>query len=76
MEDHLYRSINNAPIQINPQNIQVKSSEQNIPQSKHLSKFVNNNITLNLNIDSYFLNILASLDVSTWFTTGGPIKNQ
>ena len=28
---------------------------------------------MSLNIASYFLNILAYPDVSTWFTTGGPI---
>ena len=35
---------------------------------------MNNNKILNLNIASYFLNILASPDVSTWSTTGGPIN--
>ena len=35
---------------------------------------MNNNTTLNLNIASYFLNILASPDVPTYFTTGVPIK--
>ena len=34
---------------------------------------MNNNTTLNLKIDSYFINILASPDVSTRYTTGGPI---
>ena len=34
---------------------------------------MNKNTLLNLNIASYFPNILASPDVSTWFTTGGPI---
>ena len=34
---------------------------------------MNNNTTLNLNIASYFINILASLDWSTWNTIGGPI---
>ena len=34
---------------------------------------MNNYTTLNLNIASYFLNILASPDESTWFTTGGTI---
>ena len=32
------------------------------------------NTILNLNIASYFLNILASPDVLTWSTTGGPIN--
>ena len=35
---------------------------------------MNKNIILNLNIASYFLNILASPDESTWSTTGGPIN--
>ena len=35
---------------------------------------MNKNTLLNLNIASYFLNILASPDVSTWPTTGGPIN--
>ena len=48
-------------------------SEQNRPPPKHLSMLVNNNTTLNLNIASYFLNILASPDESTWNTTGGTI---
>ena len=73
LEDHLYRSINDAPIPIYLKNIQVTLSEQNRPTPKHLSKLVNNNTTLNLNIVSYFLNILASQDISTWFTAGGPI---
>ena len=70
---YIYIFINNAPIPIYPQNIQVLLSEQNQPPPKHLSKLVNNNTTLNLNIISYFLNILDSPDVSTWYTTGGPI---
>ena len=53
--------------------IQVTFSEQNRPLPKKLSTLVNDKITMNLNITSYFLNILASPDVSTWFTTGGPI---
>ena len=43
------------------------------PPPKHLSKLVNTNTTLNLNIASYFLNILDSPDVLTWFTIVGPI---
>ena len=35
---------------------------------------MNNNTILNLNIASYFLNVLASPDESTWSTTGGPIN--
>ena len=41
---------------------------------KHLSKLVNKNTSLNLNIASYFLNILASPYVSIWSTTCGPIN--
>ena len=73
LEDHLYISINNAPIPIYWKRMQVTFSEQNRPPPKHLSKIVNNNTTMNLNIASYFLNVLASPDISTWFTTGGPI---
>ena len=62
---------NNAPIKMYPKNIQVKFSEQNRPPLKHLYKLVNNNITLNLNIASYFISILASPYGSTWFSTGG-----
>ena len=51
----------------------MELSEQNRPPPKHSSKLVNNNTTMNLNIDSYFLDILASLDVLTWFATIGPI---
>ena len=36
-------------------------------------KLVNNNKTLNLNIDSYFINILASPYEPTWYTIGGYI---
>ena len=63
----------NAPIPIYTKKIQVTLSEQNRPLQKYLSKLVNNNTTMNMNIDSYFLNILASSYVLTWFTTGGPI---
>ena len=35
---------------------------------------MNKDTILNLNIASYFLNILASPDVSTWSTTCGPIN--
>ena len=44
------------------------------PSPQHLSKLVNKNTIINLNVASYFLNILASPDVSPWFTTGGIIK--
>ena len=44
------------------------------PSPQHLSKLVNKNTFLNLNTASYFINILASPDVSTCSTTGGPIN--
>ena len=44
------------------------------PSPQLLSKLVNKNTLLNLNIAFYFLNILASPDVSTWSATGGPIN--
>ena len=74
LEDHSYISTYNLLIPIYPKNIQFILSEQKRPPPKHLSKLENNNTTMNLNVASYFLNILASPDVSTWFTTGGPIK--
>ena len=74
LEDHSNRSTNNVLTPIYPQNIQIKLSEEKRPSPKYLSKLVNKNTLLNLNIDSYFLNILASPYVSTWFTTGGPIN--
>ena len=43
---------------------------------KHLSRLVNNNKTLNLNVASYSLNILAYPDISTWFATGVPIYKK
>ena len=46
--------------------------EQKRPQPKHLSKLENSNTNIKLNIASYFLNILASPGVLTWFATGGP----
>ena len=74
MEDHSYRSTNNVTNPIYPKKIQVKVSEEKIPSPKHWSKLVNKNTLLNLNITSYFLNILAFPYVLTWFTTGGTIK--
>ena len=50
----------------------IPKKERTPPQ--HLSKLVNKNKLLNLNVAFYFLNILASLDVLTWSTTGGPIN--
>ena len=54
-------------------NIEVSLIDQKQPPPKHMFKLVNNNTTLNLNLASYFLNILASPDESTWNTTGGPV---
>ena len=76
LEDHSNRSTNNVPTPIYPQNIQVTFSEEKRLSSKHLCKLVNKSTLLSLNIASYFLNILASLDVSTWFTTCGPITKK
>ena len=76
MEDRLYRSINNSPIPIYPKKIQVTLSEENRPPPKHMYKLLNKNTSLNLNIASYFLRILASPYLSTWFATVGPIKKQ
>ena len=61
-------------LQYIPQNINFPLSEEKRPSPQHLSKLVNKNTFLNLNIASYFLNILASPDISTWSTTGGPIN--
>ena len=48
--------------------------EEKNPSPQHLFKLVNKNTFLNLNIASYFLNTLASPDVSTWSTAGGHIN--
>ena len=48
--------------------------EEKSPSPQHFSKLVNKNTILNLNIASYFLNVLASPDESTWSTTGGSIN--
>ena len=74
LEDHLDKSTHNVPTPIYPQKIQVPLSEGKRLSPQHLSKLVNKNTMLNLNIAYYFLNILAYPDVSTWSTTGGPIK--
>ena len=70
---YIYISIHNAPIPIYSKKVQVLLSEQNWPPPKHLSKLVSNNTTLNLIIAAYFLNILVPPDISTWYTTCGPI---
>ena len=74
LEDHSNKSNNNILTPIYPQKIQVTLSEEKIPSSKNLSKLLNKNTLLNLNIASYFLNILASPDVSKWFTACGTIN--
>ena len=61
-------------LQYIPQKLQVPLSEEKRLSPQHLSKLVNKNTLLNLNIASYFINVLASPDVSTWSTTGGPIN--
>ena len=73
LEDSSYISNNNALTPTYPKNIQVTLSEENVPPQNHLSKLVNKNTLLNMNIALYSLNTLASPDVLTWFATGGPI---
>ena len=51
-------------------------SEGKRPSPQNYFKFVNKNTLLNLNIAYYFINILASPDVSTWSTTGKPINKR
>ena len=58
---------------IYPKKIQVTLSEQKRAPPKHFSKLEKNNTNINLNIASYFINILASPSELTWFTTGGTI---
>ena len=74
LETHSNKSTINVPTPIYPQKIQVPLSEEKRPSPQHLSKLVNKNTILNLNVASYFINILSSPDVSTWSTTGGPIN--
>ena len=74
LEYHSNKSTINVPTPIYPQKIQVPLSEGKRPPPQSLSKLMNKNTLLNLNIASYFLNILAYPDVSTWSTTGGPSK--
>ena len=73
LEDHLNKSTNNVPTPIYPKK-KLPLLEEKIPSLQHFSKLVNKNIIINLNIASYFLNILASPDESTWSTTDGPIN--
>ena len=74
LEYHSNKSTNNVPTPIYPHKIQVPLSEEKILSPQNLSKLVNKNTFLNLNITSYFIKILASPDVSTWYTTGGTIN--
>ena len=74
LEEHSNKSTIYVPAPIYPPKIQVTLSEEKIPSPQHLSKLVNKKTILNLNIASYFLNILASPDELTWSTTGGPIN--
>ena len=74
LEDHSNKPTNYVLTPIYPPKIQVTLSEEKRPSPQHLSKLVNKKTLLNLNIAYYFLNILASPDVSTCFTTGGPIN--
>ena len=71
--DHSNKSSTNELTPISPPK-KIPLLEEKSPTPQHLSKLVNNNKILNLNIASYFLNVLASPDESTWSTTGGPIN--
>ena len=72
-KNHLYRYINNAPIPIYPKKILVTLSEKNVFHRNIRLNFWIITRIFNLNIVCYFLNILASQDVLTGFTSGGPI---
>ena len=61
-------------LQYIPKKYKFHCQKKKRPPPQHLSKLVNSNILLNLNIAYFFLNILDSSDVSTWSTTGGPIN--
>ena len=54
MEDDSNKSTNNVPTPIYPQKIKVPLSEEKRPSPQHLSKLVNKNILLNLNIAYFF----------------------
>ena len=73
LEDHSNKPTKNVPTLIYPKKYKFHCQKKKMtPQ--HLSKLVNKNTILNLSIASCFLNILASPNVSTWSTTGGPIN--
>ena len=71
LEDHSYRSTNTAATPIYSKNNQVTILEESIPPPKHLYRLLDKNISLNLNIAFYFLNILALPDVLKCLTTNG-----
>ena len=71
--DHSNKTSPNELTPIYPQK-KLPLLEEKIRTPQHLYKLVNNNKILNLNIVSYFLNVLASPDESTWSATGGPIN--
>ena len=73
--DHLNKSYTNQPSSIYTKK-KLPLLEEKSPSPQHFSKLLNKNTILNLNIASYFLNIIASPDVSTWSTTGGPIHKK
>ena len=72
LEDHSNKLSTNQPTSIYLKKIPLL--EEKSPSPQHFSKLVNKNTILNLDIASYFLNILASPDESTWSTTCGPIN--
>ena len=69
--DHSNKSSLNELTPISPPK-KLPLLEEKIPTPQYLSKPVNNNKILNLKIASYFLNVLAFPDESTWSTKGGP----
>ena len=73
LEDHSNKSSTNQPTSIYPKK-KLPLLEEKSTSPQHFSKLVNKNTILNLNIASYFLNILASPDESTWSTKGGNIN--
>ena len=61
LEDHSIKSSTNQPTPIYPKE-KLPLLEEKSPTPQHFSKLVNKNKIINLNIASYFLNILASPD--------------
>ena len=62
--------------QLSPQKNQASLPEPSQPPPIISFKYMNNNIYLNLNISSYYINQLASPYISTWHTAGGPITQK